>query len=759
MRKKIVLVLTLITVALFSLCLPACGKVEFKVNFVVDDEIYATINTLGDETIKLPDNPTKDGYTFGGWFWDNGTWLNPFTANSLLDAPLSSDMNVYAKFVSDHNHEYTETITKQPTCTEKGIKTFTCACGDSYEQEIAALGHEFSDYVSDNNATVENDGTKTAVCNRGCGATDTVADVGSKLPEIVEYFSMLSDGSYYGKVYNSTTTFNFNGRINGDKEYIVCKDSACTQPLDGGVASLNLGDNVFYVLFGDGRKTTATIRRRVICTVTFDTVNGTAVAPVTIEEDRKIAAPKNPMRLGYTFKNWDFDFGSPVTDDTTVTAIWLANTNTPYTVEYYLQNLENDDYTLQTLDTQKLTGTTDAVATAEKTYEHFTVIESTASQKIEPDDSTVIKAYFTRNKYSVKIYANNSNVKLSQTYSGKYKYGYTVSETITHDYLGLTWQGWFFNSDLITDGYTLTSFTVDKDTEYVAAYSVNAEMSAFNFNSTATTCSITGLKDKTVSQIIIPDYVTSIGNYAFRDCSSLTSVTIPDSVTSIGFGAFSGCSSLEEITIPFVGAVAGKTESDTYQYPFGYIFGTSSYTGGTAVEQYYYGSSTSSTTNTTYYIPSSLRKGTVTGGNILRGAFENCSILTSVTIPDSVTSIGYDAFYNCSNLTSVYITDIAAWCNISFGNYNSNPLCYAHNLYLNNELVTELVIPDSVTSIGNYAFSNCSSLTSVKFENTSGWYVSKDSTATSGTSVSVTDTAKNATYLTSTYYNYYWKRK
>ena len=87
--------------------------------------------------------------------------------------------------------------------------------------------------------------------------------------------------------------------------------------------------------------------------------------------------------------------------------------------------------------------------------------------------------------------------------------------------------------------------------------------------------------------------------------------------------------------------------------------------------------------------------------------------MTSVTIPDSVTSIGYAAFYGCSGLKDVYITDLAAWCNIEFDNYYSNPIDYADNLYLNNELITDLIIPDGVTSIGDYAFEGCSGLTSV----------------------------------------------
>ncbi|MDE6059592.1 MAG: leucine-rich repeat protein, partial [Clostridia bacterium] len=89
------------------------------------------------------------------------------------------------------------------------------------------------------------------------------------------------------------------------------------------------------------------------------------------------------------------------------------------------------------------------------------------------------------------------------------------------------------------------------------------------------------------------------------------------------------------------------------------------------------------------------------------------SSLTSITIPDSITSIASRAFWDCSNnLTSVHITDIVAWCEISFGVDLANPLFYA-NLYLNGTLLTELNIPDSVTLIGQYAFSGCDSLTSV----------------------------------------------
>ena len=84
-----------------------------------------------------------------------------------------------------------------------------------------------------------------------------------------------------------------------------------------------------------------------------------------------------------------------------------------------------------------------------------------------------------------------------------------------------------------------------------------------------------------------------------------------------------------------------------------------------------------------------------------------------MTIPPSVTSIGWDAFYKCSGLIRVDVEDLAAWCEIEFDGSSANPLCYADHLYLDGEEIKDLTVPEGVTSIGDYAFYDCSGLSSV----------------------------------------------
>ena len=155
-----------------------------------------------------------------------------------------------------------------------------------------------------------------------------------------------------------------------------------------------------------------------------------------------------------------------------------------------------------------------------------------------------------------------------------------------------------------------------------------------------------------LKKLTVGSGVTKIDSFAFSGCTGLTEVAIPESVTELGNGAFAKCANLETITLPFVGG-SRKTADSTYQYPLGYIFGTTSYTGGTLTKQYYYGSSKTSTTYSNYYIPAKLKTVTVTDGDLLYGAFYGCKNITAVRLGAGVLNVNPDAFIGADGLEAV----------------------------------------------------------------------------------------------------------
>ncbi len=220
--------------------------------------------------------------------------------------------------------------------------------------------------------------------------------------------------------------------------------------------------------------------------------------------------------------------------------------------------------------------------------------------------------------------------------------------------------------------------------------------------------------------------VTMIGGYAFRNCNEVTSVTIPNSVTKINAEAFKGCSKLTSFTIPesiieigydaFKSCYQLKTlnynavscadySTNGYGIPFDNL-SISTINIGNSVERIpaYFAYGLDNLTSIT--IPNSV---TTIGSH----AFAYCTGLTDVIIPNSVVEIGLYAFIGCSSMEKVQINDLGTWCNISFYSSDSNPLSSAHHLYLNGMEITDLTIPNSVITIGNYAFYGYTGLTNL----------------------------------------------
>jgi hypothetical protein len=216
-----------------------------------------------------------------------------------------------------------------------------------------------------------------------------------------------------------------------------------------------------------------------------------------------------------------------------------------------------------------------------------------------------------------------------------------------------------------------------------AANSVYSSMGGVLFDKSQTT--LIQFPGRIAGSYTIPDSVTSIGDYAFQSCSDLGNVIIPNSVTNMGEGEFAGCRSLTNVTI-------GNSVTSIGYAAFCDCSSLTSVTIPNSVTGIGLQAFCGCSSLTSVTIPNS-----VTG--LGDWAFEACANLTSVTIPDSVTGIGEGAFELCTNLTSVTIPNSVT----SLGNW-------AFDACTN---LTSVTIPDSVTSIGEVAFGDCTSLTAI----------------------------------------------
>ena len=698
--------------------------IRYELNGGTNAETNPATYTVED-AVALAD-PTRTGYAFAGWS-DNGviavgsTGEKTFTASwTAIDYPITYNLD-----------GGTNAETNPATYTIEDAITLADPIKDDYL---------FAGWSDGGMITVGSTGEKTFTAS-------WTPDPG--LAKLLSADGFEKDGtSLTTSLPNATENYSFLGQItvSPGATWQISTDVQGINVIPSKTVPLNVGDNTLYLLIvsqnGEGASLyTVTVRRRPIWTLTFNPNGGTAVGEQAIEEDA-FATPPTSTRAGYTLA-WDYDFSQPVKRDATVTASWtLIN----YAITYSLNggtNAENNPSTYTVEDSVNIAdptrtgytftgwsdgGTIALGSTGEKTFAAgwqpiYTVkngaitgvtdhAKETFTELAIPTmiDEMVITAIADGAFADCTEFANiiipDSVVTMGEAaFVGCSELtSITIPDSVTS-----------IRADTFENCTGLTSVTIGNGVTSIGAY-------AF--------CGCSKL-----TSITIPDSVTSIGERAFYRCSGLTSITISDSVTSIGYYAFYRCSGLTSVYY------TGDIESwcgITFEEFANLLDGVRSlYLNGvlltelvipdtvTAIKDYAFLGYSKLTSIT---IPDSVTSigasafayctglTSVTIPNSVTSigcqAFYNCSKLTSITIPDSVTSIGNSAFYGCSRLTSVYYTDdIESWCEISFGSPDANPLNDAHSLYLNGVLLTELVIPDTVTAIKDYAFVGCSNLT------------------------------------------------
>lgn len=693
----------------------------------------------------------------------------------------------YSETISiSSSHSYSWTTTLEPTCTENGVEVGTCSvCGQEENRTITKLGHnmqggtcdtysqcsrctyreygehKYGEYYVIEDPDCSRKGVKNAKCNI-CG-------------DINEYYTQ-SLGHIYGEweIRKAPTCTEY-----GRKRHIC---TVCGKVQDMEIDKLPHTESEWIDI--ETATCTADGTRKKICTVCETLLNEEVVSALGHDFlDATCLAPKTCKRCSLTeggvalehqlnnYKCTTCDFQYCNESGSEFFTYQLSDDGNSYLIsKINVSSSLNKILVPSTYNDKPVIGigSGECVISDSGSYYEFQIslsdsiefiaenaFKSTKVEKVIIGANSKLKTigdsafYYCSELSSITIPEGVTSIGNSAFYSCSSLTSITIPEGVTSIGDSAFYHCRGLSSITIPEGVTsigdsafyycssLTSITIPEGVKSIGNY-------AF-YNCTLLTSitipeGVTSIgeyaffKCSGLSSLIIPNGVTSIGNSAFKDCTALTNVTLPKSVTSIGNFVFNGCSSLIEMTIPFVGPSLDTTSGSAYQYLFGYIFGNSSYTGGTAVRQLYYDGNSVSAQNL-YYIPSSLKKITILGGDIPYGAFSKCSMLTDITISngvtsiggyafkectsltgitisESVTSIGEYAFHMCTELKGVHITNLDKWVSINFDGYYANPLCYAKNLYLNGELVVDAILTN-VTKISAYAFNNCTSLTSI----------------------------------------------
>ena len=632
------------------------GGVEFELNFVVDGEIYDTVTTNGKEIVRIPDNPAKEGYTFDGWYWDKDEWNKPFTANSLLDAPLSSDMSVYAKWNCVHSAS-DWIIDSDATCKAAGSKHKECTeCEEVLEtEEIEKLTtHTPAEAVKENyvDSDCKTEGSYNLVVY--CSVCEKKLSSEAKVVEKKEHTPS-------GWITDSEATCKTEGTKH--KECTECEEVLETGTIEkltthtpAGAVKENFVDS--------NCETEGSYNSVVYC----------SVCEAKLSSEAKVVEKKD-----HTPSGWIED--TPATCKTEGTK--------------HKECTECEEV-LETGTIEKLTTHTPAEAVKENFVDsdcetegsyNSVVYCSVCEAKLSSEAKTVEKKQHIFDQTNTD--SRYLKAEATCTASARYYYSCSCGERGTADFT--------YGEP---DGHNFVDCQCNKCGVYVTSKGLKLVLNSDNSSYTLkgigsfsggrlvidtyeglpiTIISNSAFENCTVNitEIIIGNSVQSIGDYAFEDCSNVTNLVIGNNVTSIGEYAFSRCTRLRNLIIP-------SSVKSIGNFCFSYCMAIESVTIPSTVETLGAGAFSTCEGLVSVNIESGIT-------SIEGSTFSYCINLVRVTIPATVESIGNNAFYGCKAITSVDIP------NASVGD----------SAFSGCQVLKTVTLGDGVTSIGSSAFSGC----------------------------------------------------